>query len=197
MITTDGHGPIPGTPNLDHNALNCTADAGRHMPDDVLDFGALTVPAAIATSGVQLVDSTAAGHWDSLVLHGEQMQIMITTYAIPRGQDWSPRAQHDNARQATASGAARRVFYTDGPLGTEVIAERYDGTIVRYLARGGPRWLLRAVVIAPAAAAGMAASLARGWVSTIVVDRGSRPYPAGTPIELSIPRGWETSAQTV
>jgi hypothetical protein len=154
------------------------------------DFGSLLVPIVpmqqieLATDGQQFVWVT--------VKHGAS-ELRVHAFAAPKSGDlWADVRQEIISELGSAGTPARE---TGGPFGPEVFAHvpvdpasPATGTRpVRFIGVDGPRWLLRGLIIGPAASGEEPSEPFEEILSDIVVVRGDHPMPPRDMLELRLP----------
>lgn len=160
-------------------------DATEAPPDGRprLDLGSVRLP---VPEGAQLqVEVDRAGPVRAVHLRTAAGQLTVTAFAAPRsGGLWREVATELTAR---LRGEGARVTRTEGEWGQEVEAVQPGGTVLRFLAVEGPRWMLRGVAAGPAETAPALAGLLRDVVRDTVVVRGAEALPVRSPLALALP----------
>ena len=184
----DGAQAGSGTPGLGSGPW----DANEAYPErERADFGSLLVPVApmqqieLATDGQRFIWVT--------VKHG-QSELRVHAFAAPKSGDlWEEVRQEITAELASAVGTNSQEI--SGPFGTEVFAHvpvdpanPGAGTSpVRFIGVDGPRWLLRGLIIGPAANGAESPVPFEEILSDVVVVRGDHPMPPRDMLELRLP----------
>jgi hypothetical protein len=166
-------------------------DAGEAYPErDRADFGSLLVPIMppleieVATDGERLVWVTVKGGASELRVHA---------FAAPRSSALWDEVREEIVAELASSGA--RAQQADGPFGTEIFAHvpvepgapGSSTAPVRFIGVDGPRWLLRGLIIGPAASGHEPAGPFEDVLRDIVVVRGDHPMPPRDLLELRLP----------
>lgn len=177
-----------GTPGLSGGPW----DANEAYPErERADFGSLLVPVApnqqieLATDGQRFIWVTIkSGH----------SELRVHAFAAPKSGDlWEEVRQEIGAELASAVGTNSQEI--SGPFGTEVFAHvpvdpanPGAGTSpVRFIGVDGPRWLLRGLIIGPAASGAESPVPFEEILSDVVVVRGDHPMPPRDMLELRLP----------
>jgi hypothetical protein len=160
--------------------------------DDVVraDLGALQVPVG---EGLELsIEVNEAQQVVAATLKTANGSMQLGLYAAPRNEGiW------DEVRVSLAeSMRAQKGIATERPDGTWGV--EITGTVpgdrgrvpVRMAGIDGPRWLLRATFLGPAADPAKAEQL-EDALRQVVVVRGNDPLPVGEPVALQLPKGVE------
>ncbi len=166
-------------------------DAGDAYPErERADFGSLLVPIApmqqieLATDGQQFIWVT--------VKHGAS-ELRVHAFAAPKSGDLWADVRQEIATELSSAGSSAQEM--DGPFGPEVFAyvpvdpaSPATGTRpVRFIGVDGPRWLLRGLIIGPAASGDEPAGPFEEILSDVVVVRGDHPMPPRDMLELRLP----------
>lgn len=167
-------------------------DANEAYPErERADFGSLLVPVApmqqieLATDGQRFIWVTVKNGASELRVHA---------FAAPKSGDlWEDVRQEITAELASAVGTNSQEI--SGPFGPEVFAHvpvdpanPGAGTSpVRFIGVDGPRWLLRGLIIGPAASGAEPAQPFEEILSDVVVVRGDHPMPPRDMLELRLP----------
>lgn len=172
-------GPDGGAPPSGPYDAADAPDDGRAR----LDLGSVRLP---VPEGAQLqVEVDKTGPVRAVHLRTPAGQLTVTAFAAPRsGGLWREVATELTARLRT-EGA--RVTRSEGEWGQEVEAVQPGGTVLRFLAVDGPRWMLRGVAVGTADAAPALAALLRDVVRGTVVVRGAEALPVRSPLALQLP----------
>ena len=125
--------------------------------------------------------------------------LQVQAFAAPKTTGLWNRVRAELAQQMSAQGAS--VTEESGPLGPEVLvqsqlpAEQGGGTrVVRFVAVDGPRWMLRGVVMGPAAVEAGARERIIELFRELVVVRGEQPMPPSELLPLRVPAGVQAQA---
>jgi hypothetical protein len=177
-----------GTPGLSGGPW----DANEAYPErERADFGSLLVPVApmqqieLATDGQRFIWVTVKNGASELRVHA---------FAAPKSGDlWEDVRQEITTELASAVGTNSQEI--SGPFGTEVFAHvpvdpanPSAGTSpVRFIGVDGPRWLLRGLIIGPAANGAESPVPFEEILSDVVVVRGDHPMPPRDMLELRLP----------
>lgn len=165
----------------------------RDAPDDEVpraDLGSLRVPVAAGLDlQVEISEEDQQVVAASLNSPAGTMQLML--FAAPRNEGiW------DDVRSEIAQSLNQQRGKTaerDGAFGTEL-----TGTIpgqggrlpVRFIGVDGPRWMLRATLLGPAADPERA-ELFEEALRQVIVVRGTAPLPVRDPVPLTLPKDVE------
>jgi hypothetical protein len=167
-------------------------DADEAYPErERADFGSLLVPVApmqqieLATDGQRFIWVTVKNGASELRVHA---------FAAPKsGGLWDDVRQEIITELASAVGTNAQEI--SGPFGTEVFAHvpvdpanpGAGSSPVRFIGVDGRRWLLRALIIGPAASGAEPAQPFEEILSDVVVVRGDHPMPPRDMLELRLP----------
>jgi len=166
-------------------------DAADTYPErDRADFGSLLVPVPpmqqieLATDGERFIWVTVKNGASELRVHA---------FAAPRSGGLWQEVRQEIAEELSSAGTA--AAEAEGPFGTEVFAHvpaepgnAAAGTRpVRFVGVDGPRWLLRGLIIGPAATGAEPAGPFEDLLGDIVVVRGDHPMPPRDMLELRLP----------
>ena len=150
-----------------------------------VDLGALRVPA----SDLEMrLDVSETQEVVSVTLVGPNGQMQLGAFAAPRSEGIWDEIRVEIKQSLTDQGG--KAADEDGDFGVDLVGRLGpDGgsAPVRFIGVNGPRWLLRAMVIGPAAQSGDARA---DFVETLrhtVVVRGTDPLPVREPIPLRLP----------
>ncbi len=200
-----GAGPDASAPGEDQGLSTVSPQANkargpwdsRDLPAEVseaerIDLGSLQVP---AVDGMQVrleaVPGTGQVVAVSLILAGSQMSLRV--FAAPRSTGIWDEVRQDMTSVMTSAGS--KVEVADGPFGRELVAvvpftdpsgsqSRHDA---RFVGVDGPRWLLRADFLGPAATSTEAAQALEDVLAGVVVVRDDEPRPPREPLPLHVP----------
>jgi hypothetical protein len=163
----------------------------RDAPDDDVpraDLGSLRIPVA---SGLDL--QVEVGEQDHQVVAATlgssagTMQLML--FAAPRNEGIWDDVRAEIAESLTQQRG--RPAERDGAFGTELtgtISNPGGGRMpVRFIGIDGPRWMLRATLLGPAADPERA-ELFEEALRQVVVVRGTEPLPVRDPVPLTLPK---------
>jgi hypothetical protein len=170
-------------------------DAGE-APRDVprLDLGSLRLP---AVDGVEVrVQADPDGTIQQVQLVHQNSALQLGVFAAPRSAGIWDEVRDEIRQSLVAVGANPREV--PGEYGTELRAQvrNQDGvTELRVVGVDGPRWLLRADFLGPAAADPRAAGPLLDCLHDLVVDRGQDAKPVREPLPLRLPREMAEQAQ--
>lgn len=163
----------------------------RDAPADELtrvDLGALRIP---VDTGLDLQVEIAQQHQQvlSATLGSTAGTMQLVLLAAPRNEGiWDEvRAQLSASMSQQGGKPAERA---GGAFGTELTGTLPGPTgrvPVRFIGVDGPRWLLRAMLVGPAADPDRAEVFEEALRQTVVV-RGTEPLPLGDPVPLSLPK---------
>jgi hypothetical protein len=177
----------PGDPGMSGGPW----DASEAYPErDRADFGSLLVP-VVPTQQIELATDGQRFIWVTVKSGGSELR--VHAFAAPRsGNLWEEVRQEIVGELASAGSAAQE---TGGPFGPEIFAHvpmepGAPGTgtrPVRFIGVDGPRWLLRGLIIGPAADGHEPAEPFEETLSDIVVVRGDHPMPPRDMLELRLP----------
>jgi hypothetical protein len=183
-----GEQPGSGAPGLSGGPW----DANEAYPDrERADFGSLLVPIApmqqveLATDGQRFI-------WVTVKIGGSELR--VHAFAAPKSGDlWEEVRQEITAELASAVGTNSQEM--SGPFGTEVFAyvpvdpanPGAGSSPVRFIGVDGPRWLLRGLIIGPAANGTESPVPFEEILSDVVVVRGDHPMPPRDMLELRLP----------
>ncbi len=150
-----------------------------------VDLGALRVP----VSELEMrLDVSETQEVVSVTLVGPTGQMQLGAFAAPRSEGiWDEVRQEIRESLAEQRGKA---VDEDGEFGVDLVGKLgpdAGAAPVRFIGVNGPRWLLRAMIIGPAAAN---ESDRADFVDTLrhtVVVRGTDPLPVREPIPLRLP----------
>jgi hypothetical protein len=166
-------------------------DASEAYPErERADFGSLLVP-IVPTQQIELTTDGQRFIWITVKNGGSELR--VHAFAAPRsGGLWEDVRQEIVAELGSADSAAQE---TGGPFGPEIFAHVpvEPGTPgagtrpVRFIGVDGPRWLLRGLIIGPAADGQEPAEPLEEILSDIVVVRGDHPMPPRDMLELRLP----------
>jgi hypothetical protein len=166
-------------------------DADEAYPErDRADFGSLLVP-IIPMQQIELATDGQRFIWVT-VKHGRS-ELRVHAFAAPKSGDiWEDVRQEIGAELASVGTTAQE---TPGPFGTEVFAHvpadpgnpGAGSSPVRFIGVDGPRWLLRGLIIGPAASGDEPAQPFEEILSDVVVVRGDHPMPPRDMLELRLP----------
>jgi hypothetical protein len=166
-------------------------DASQTYPErERADFGSLLVP-IIPTQQIELATDGQRFIW--ITVKNGDSELRVHAFAAPRsGNLWEDVRQEIVAELSSAGSAAQE---TGGPFGPEIFAHvpvepeaPGAGTRpVRFIGVDGPRWLLRGLIIGPAADGQEPAEPFEEILSDIVVVRGDHPMPPRDMLELRLP----------
>lgn len=154
------------------------------------DFGSLLVP-VVPTGQLELATDGQRFIW--VTVKSGRSELRVNAFAAPKSQDlWNEVRQEIATELGSAGTAAEEI---PGPFGIEVFARVLaepgnpagETTPVRFIGVDGPRWLLRGLIIGPAAAGEEPAWPLEQTLSDIVVVRGDHPMPPRDMLELRIP----------
>jgi Protein of unknown function (DUF3710) len=166
-------------------------DANEAYPErERADFGSLLVP-IVPTQQIELATDGQQFIWVT-VKHGNS-ELRVHAFAAPKsGNLWRDVRQEIVSELASAGSASQDI---EGPFGPEVFAyvpvdpaNPAAGTRpVRFIGVDGPRWLLRGLIIGPAASGDEPPLPFEEILSDIVVVRGDHPMPPRDMLELRLP----------
>lgn len=157
------------------------------MSENSVDLGGMIIP---ATPGVdiQVQAQQETGVITQVTLVAGTAGVQIQPFAAPRsGGMWEEVRGQIRSSVNSSGGLVEEV---DGPFGTELhaqIKQESGMQPVRFTAREGDRWLLRAVFLGTAARPGDDASMLEQVVRSIEVVRGDVAMPAGGALPLRLP----------
>lgn len=193
QVAWDDYGPdeeaaaSPGDPGVSGGPW----DASESYPErERADFGSILVP----IDPMQQIELTTDGQrfiWVTVKSGGSELR--VHAFAAPRsGGLWEEVRQEIVAELASAASAAQE---TGGPFGPEIFAHvpvepgtpGAETRPVRFIGVDGPRWLLRGLIIGPAADGQEPAEPLEEILSDIVVVRGDHPMPPRDMLELRLP----------
>ena len=157
-------------------------------PDDEVarvDFGAIRVPA----SDLEMrLDVSETQEVVSVTLVSDASQMQLGAYAAPRSEGiWDEVRAEIGEGLATQGGRAKD---EDSEFGTDLVGQLGPDAgraPVRFVGVNGPRWLLRAMIVGPAAQDEQARSDFIETLRLTVVVRGNDPLPVREPIPLRLP----------
>jgi hypothetical protein len=157
-------------------------------PDDDLariDLGALQVP--VGELELRL-DVSETQEVVSVTLVGANGQMQLGAFAAPRSEGiWDEVRAEISEALGEQGGKAED---EDGEFGTDLVGQLGpDGgrAPVRFIGVNGPRWLLRAMLVGPAAQSPPARAEFIETLRQTVVVRGNDPLPVREPIPLRLP----------
>ncbi|HYZ52565.1 MAG TPA: DUF3710 domain-containing protein [Streptosporangiaceae bacterium] len=166
-------------------------DAGEAFPErERADFGSLLVP-IVPTQQIEMATDGQRFIWVTVRSGGSELR--VHAFAAPRsGGLWEDVRQEIVAELSSAGPAAQE---TGGPFGPEIFAHvpvepgapSAETRPVRFIGVDGPRWLLRGLIIGPAAVGQEPAEPFEEIFSDIVVVRGDHPMPPRDMLELRLP----------
>jgi hypothetical protein len=178
---------FPGDPGVSGGPW----DASEAYPErERADFGSLLVP-IVPTQQIELATDGQRFIWVTVKSGGSELR--VHAFAAPRSGDlWEDVRQEIVTELASAGSAAQE---TGGPFGPEIFAHvpvepGVPGTEtrpVRFIGVDGPRWLLRGLIIGPAAGGQEPAEPFEEILGDIVVVRGDHPMPPRDMLELRLP----------
>jgi hypothetical protein len=167
-------------------------DANEAYPErERADFGSLLVPVGpmqqieLATDGQRFIWVTVKNGASELRVHA---------FAAPKSGDmWEEVRQEITTELASAVGTNTQEI--SGPFGAEVFAyvpvdpanPGAGNSPVRFIGVDGPRWLLRGLIIGPAASGAESPVPFEEILSDVVVVRGDHPMPPRDMLELRLP----------
>ncbi|OKL54885.1 hypothetical protein BSZ39_01505 [Bowdeniella nasicola] len=159
--------------------------------DDRLDLGVLKVPPRMKMNvRIELDAATRAPLAVAVGMDDSVMQLQVFAAPTSRGI-WSELLEE---RAETGEAQNAGVVRQHGPFGSEIVLhlpiQTPAGTGTRHLrfvGIDGPRWMLQAMFIGPAAHDPSAAVALEKVLRDVVVDRGSEPLPPKRVIPVTIP----------
>ena len=167
-------------------------DAGEAYPErERADFGSLLIP-ILPMQQIELATDGERFIWVT-VKHGAS-ELRVHAFAAPKSGDlWEDVRQEIAAELVSSVGTTAQEI--SGPFGTEVFAyvpvepgnPGAGSNPVRFIGVDGPRWLLRGLIIGPAASGIEPAQPFEEILSDVVVVRGDQPMPPRDMLELRLP----------
>jgi Protein of unknown function (DUF3710) len=158
-----------------------------------LDLGSMQLP---AVDGVEVrVQADPDGTIQQVQLVHENSALQLGVFAAPRSAGIWDDVRDEIRESLAAVGANPREV--PGEYGTELRAKirNQDGiTDLRVVGVDGPRWLVRADFLGPAADPAAAGPLL-DCLHQLVVDRGQEAKPVREPLPLRLPREMAEQAQ--
>jgi hypothetical protein len=151
-----------------------------------LDLGALRIP-NVPGVGLQL-EATPDGHVGRVLLEHEGSRLRLSVHAAPRTEGIWEEVREELRLDLASKGA--KVVEVQGDYGPQLAARQpAQGGFVeaRYIGVNGPRWLVMAVVVGPAAADPDRDAVFRSVLHDLVVDRGSEARPVKELVPLRLP----------
>lgn len=170
-----------------------------------LDLGSLRIP---QVRGLQLALSgdRQGQRFTGVMLAAGQIRLLVPPpLAAPKTSGIWAEVREEIVAAAAENGGQAKEF--EGTFGPELRVFRPTpgktneqgqqlGTLERHIGVDGPRWLLRGVISGPGLRDPKATVLIETVFQGIVVDRGDRPAPPKTPLELRLtPQAREVLAQ--
>jgi hypothetical protein len=167
-------------------------DAEEAYPErERADFGSLMVP---VTPMQQIELATDGQRFIWVTVKSGSSELRVHAFAAPKsGGLWDEVRQEISAELSTV--ASTNSQEVSGPFGTEVFAyvpvdpanPAAGSSPVRFIGVEGPRWLLRALIIGPAASGDEPVQPLEEILSDVVVVRGDGPMPPRDMLELRLP----------
>ncbi|MBV9592896.1 MAG: DUF3710 domain-containing protein [Actinobacteria bacterium] len=162
----------------------------RDQPEDEtprVDLGSLRVP---VVDGMEIrLDVNESQQVISATVVNGNGSMQLGVFAAPRNEGiWDEVRVEIMQSMLSQGGAARE--QADGLLGPEIVGKlRVEGgtTPVRFIGVDGPRWLLRAMILGPAAIESAKAAAFENLLRDVVVVRGADPLPVREPVPLKLP----------
>ncbi|MEP6852169.1 MAG: DUF3710 domain-containing protein [bacterium] len=150
-----------------------------------IDLGALRVP----TSELEMrVEVDAAQQVVAVDLVGPNGHMQLGAFAAPRSEGiWDEIRAEIAASIAEQKGNATEATGEFGPELRGRVPADTGLTPVRFVGVNGPRWLLRAMIVGPAATDAVKAEPFLDLLRDVVVVRGNEPLPVREPIPLRLP----------
>ncbi|AKK11259.1 DUF3710 domain-containing protein [Corynebacterium uterequi] len=181
--------------SLPHDAVN--GDSGPFDGDQVdiedfdfsdysigtLNLGSMRIP---MPSGLQVQVELGPSGPKMIHLVNEHCRITPLVFAAPAsGGQWES-ASADILAGMKRDGVSDAV-YEAGPWGREILGTVGANT-VRVIGVDGPRWMLRFMVVSPAASQDAARDTAHALASHTFVYRGTQPMLAGNSLPVAVPQ---------
>jgi len=170
--------------------------AGSYPPGQRVDLGSLLVPVRDGLDVRIVLADAATPVWVDVV-SGDMLSggsiLQLQAFAAPKTRGlWDERRQEVAEEVAAAGGHSEEVA---GPYGTELQAMVVVGTAGgqpqleprRIMGVDGPRWLLRGIIMGPAASRPELARPLEQLFADIVVVRGDHAAPPGELLPIQIP----------
>lgn len=156
-----------------------------------IDLGALRVPIRKAMA-MRLDNDRASGLPIGVTVAMAESNMQMQVFAAPKSLSLWDEIRPQLSGSVVATGG--RVEEVHGRFGTELLGEVPVNTPggsglqpVRFVGVDGPRWLIRATIIGPAALGGTPLEILLDVLADVVVDRGSSARPPGELIALTAP----------
>jgi len=147
-----------------------------------LDLGSVLVP--VVEGGQVTVEMSADHQPQNVYLVAGAGRISVQAFAAPKSPGQWREVIGELSEALRTDGA--EVSLANGHWGREVIAE-VGGGLHRFIGVDGPRWMVRAVISAPADQAETLESVGRAVLSESVVRRGDEPHPPKAPLPIVLP----------
>ncbi len=167
-------------------------EAARDVPR--LDLGSMQLP---AVDGVEVrVQADPDGTIQQVQLVHGSSTLQLGVFAAPRSAGIWEEVRGEIRQSLANVGANPREV--PGEYGTELRAQvcNQNGvTELRVVGVDGPRWLVRADFLGPAAADPAAAGPLLDCLHELVVDRGQEAKPVREPLPLRLPKDMAEQAQ--
>ncbi|WP_018179830.1 DUF3710 domain-containing protein [Jongsikchunia kroppenstedtii] len=147
-----------------------------------LDLGSVLVP--VVEGGQVTVEMSADHQPQNVYLVAGAGRISVQAFAAPKSPGQWREVIGELSEALRSDGA--EVSLANGHWGREVIAE-VGGGLHRFIGVDGPRWMVRAVISAPADQAETLEAVGRAVLSESVVRRGDEPHPPKAPLPIVLP----------
>ena len=155
-----------------------------------VDLGSLLVPVLEGTD-IQLVFAEQHGAW--VTVRHQLSELQLQAFAAPKRAGIWDEVRGEIVNEI--AGAGGRYTESEGPFGTEVVAQvpaepgqpASGMRPIRFVGVDGPRWFLRGLLAGAAAADPAAAAPLEAVFSQVVVVRGDNPIPPRDLLELRLP----------
>jgi Protein of unknown function (DUF3710) len=170
--------------------------SGGYPPGERVDLGSVLVPVRDGLDVRIVLADAATPVWIDVVagdvLSGGSI-LQLQAFAAPKTRGlWDDKRQEVADEVAASGGRSEEVT---GPYGTELRAMVVVGMTGgqpqleprRILGVDGPRWLLRGIIMGPAATRPELARPLEQLFADIVVVRGEQAAPPGEPLPIEIP----------
>lgn len=147
-----------------------------------LDLGSVLVP--VVEGGQVTVEMSADHQPQNVYIVAGEGRISVQAFAAPKSPGQWREIIGELGDALRADGA--EVSLANGHWGREILAEA-GGGVHRFIGVDGPRWMVRAVLSAPADQAEAIELVGRAVLSESVVRRGDEPHPPKSPLPIVLP----------
>lgn len=150
-----------------------------------IDLGSVSLP--LPAGGQVQVEMNQEGAVSGVHLGTPHGRVTVVAFAAPRSSGQWREVAGELAESLRKD--RLEAVVENGPWGREIVAKA-PGAHLRFIGVDGPRWMVRCVTAGPEGANAAQSELvkaARAILRGTIVERGTDPLPARTPLPVTLP----------